>query len=134
MISYYVVPKINNLFKDRDDIINSNLLNAENLSAKAKSLQEAYDKEIQNIHLMVEANKQNTLLIVQASFEARQQSLSEELKKIVEHNLKEINVTKDYFWSNAKVACLSLAAEIIEKIINEKPDMALLEKSYGKVK
>ncbi len=134
MIGVVVVPVVEKTFRNRDEIIGANINNAEDLFEKAKKLEDDYRNEINNISFLVETNKKNALLMVEASFDLQQKNLYVQLKESIDSNLKNLELERESFWSNGDQACISLAKNIIERITRMHVDPVLLEQCYGKVK
>ena len=129
-----LTPKVEQIFKNRRETLESNINDATNLSKKAELLKGDYNAGLRHIKEMAENIRKDTIAIVESSFAQKKLDLAKEFALANQKASDEVNYSVELFRINETDACINLAEFVIEKITNKKADLELLKECYGKIK
>lgn len=133
LVHYFITPVAEKLLNSRQNFIDDNITNAENLAIKVKSINQQYADELAKILIMTDDIKKEARITMEASFLSEKTRLNNELKEQINNNNLDNEATKKLFWTNQRDLCISLAVSLIQKITNKEVDMELLRESYNKI-
>jgi F-type H+-transporting ATPase subunit b len=133
LVYYFITPVAENLLNTRQNFIDDNISNAENLAKKAKSINQQYASELAKILIKAEDIKKEAGASMEAFFLSKKTQLNNELKAQIQNSNLDNEATKKLFWTNQSELCISLAVFLIQKITNKEVNMELLRESYNKI-
>ncbi|WP_375327374.1 hypothetical protein [Candidatus Tisiphia endosymbiont of Nemotelus uliginosus] len=133
LVHKFITPLAQKILDNRQSVINSNIAQAESITAKAKELQQQYNNEIQQIQHLVENIRQEELIKMQASFLTRKYQLTNELKAQIMQNNSESTEHYKLFWEQQEQNCINLARLVITRVTNQPVNLELLTRLYKKI-
>ena len=123
----FIVPKAEEILNNRKVNIQNNIIQADKLVLEAEKLNKYYNKEIEKISAEIDKLKKEKIDFLESEFLIKKKNLEQDLKKLINQNIKDINLAIQEFSNNKEEASIKLAAIIIEKISGTKADINLLK-------
>lgn len=133
IIRRFIVPSVEQIFQNRDNLKESYLQSASSLSQQIKELEEGYESTYKDIVSNVDEIKHKTLRDLNTTFESRKKELSIELDKQYKDINEWISISVRDFRLNKESFCIGVAGFIIKKITNKEVNQKLLMECYKKV-
>lgn len=129
-VDRFLVPKVDKIIKNRQNILDSNIKQAISLSEQATKLTTIYQAERQLIQTISEDLKQAAVAQTNLAFEQQRRQLAAELQISARQALDDISRQQRSFDSGKSTACLNLAQFIIEKISCKPANLTLLNQLW----
>lgn len=133
-IAQFVSPKAEQIFKNRQDSIENDISEAEDIADKTKKLKEYYLLEVKATMEAADNVKNKALRDLEAFFVQKKDNLLKEIELQAQDANNEIELAIKSYNLDEPTACIKLAKVIVEKITNKKLNLELLEDCYKKVK
>lgn len=123
----FIVPKIERVLNNRQSNIQDNIAKADELAFEIEKLNKYYNEEITRISTEIDRFKKEKIDSLEAEFLIKKNNLEQNLRKLINQNIKDIKLVAEKFRTSKVDATIMLAASIIEKITGTKADINLLK-------
>lgn len=123
----FIVPKIERVLNNRQSNIQDNIAKADELALEIEKLNKYYNEEITRISTEIDRLKKEKIDSLEAEFLIKKNNLEQNLRKLINQNIKDIKLVAEKFRTSKVDATIMLAASIIEKITGNKADINLLK-------
>ncbi|WP_341792511.1 ATP F0F1 synthase subunit B' [Rickettsia endosymbiont of Gonocerus acuteangulatus] len=123
----FIVTKIERVLNNRQSNIQDNIAKADELAFEIEKLNKYYNEEITRISTEIDRLKKEKIDSLEAEFLIKKNNLEQNLRKLINQNIKDIKLVAEKFRTSKVDATIMLAASIIEKITGTKADINLLK-------
>lgn len=129
-VSKFIAPKIESTLLARMNVIEDDIIVAENAAIDADKLNVQKQEYVDQLNEELNALQQEAVSMVEKSYEAKQKILSAKLETESSDALKKLESDVSQFHIDEQASCLDLAAFIIHRITNKKVDSKELHRYY----
>lgn len=123
----FITPKAEEIFNHRQTNIQDNITQADILTIEVEKLNKYYNEEIDKTNAEIDRLKKEKIDSLESEFLIKKKNLEQDLKNAINQNIEDINLAAKQFRTNKSAAIIKLAVNIIEKIVDTKADMNLLQ-------
>ncbi|AFB25652.1 MULTISPECIES: F0F1 ATP synthase subunit B' [spotted fever group] len=123
----FITPKAEEIFNNRQTNIQDNITQADTLTIEVEKLNKYYNEEIDKTNAEIDRLKKEKIDSLESEFLIKKKNLEQDLKNAINQNIEDINLAAKQFRTNKSAAIIKLAVNIIEKIVDTKADMNLLQ-------
>ncbi|ABV75629.1 F0F1 ATP synthase subunit B family protein [Rickettsia rickettsii] len=123
----FITPKAEEIFNNRQTNIQDNITQADTLTIEVEKLNKYYNEEIDKTNAEIDRLTKEKIDSLESEFLIKKKNLEQDLKNAINQNIEDINLAAKQFRTNKSAAIIKLAVNIIEKIVDTKADMNLLQ-------
>ncbi|USD86795.1 ATP F0F1 synthase subunit B' [Rickettsia rickettsii] len=123
----FITPKAEEIFNNRQTNIQDNITQADTLTIEVEKLNKYYNEEIDKTNAEIDRLTKEKIDSLESEFLIKKKNLEQDLKNAINQNIEGINLAAKQFRTNKSAAIIKLAVNIIEKIVDTKADMNLLQ-------